>query len=389
MSEDTDHITVTQLNLFIKDILKENTQRNIKIKGELSGYKKYNNTVYATLKDDKSAINIIKFKVQEDFKNGDLVIVSGSVDFYAKSGNINLVCNSIELQGEGIILKKLFELKTKYDKMGYFNNKKEFPKTINSIGLVTAASGAALQDILFVLNSNKFDGKIFIKNSPVQGNDCPAGICKGIKYFNDFKYNNNPVDLIMITRGGGDIDDLMGFSSPLVIEEIYKSDIFIMSAVGHEVDNMLSDFVADIRAPTPSIGAEMICKATVNKTNQIELYRDKISNYNTIIKSKLENVRRNFNSTKKKMYLNIYDQNKTRLKAIEDSVNSILHNKLSSIKQDLNNIKLNIDLIKNSEYNAVLIKNNKPIKSIDDIKDGVYYIKIAGKLKKIDIKIYE
>ncbi len=242
---------------------------------------------------------------------------------------------------------------------------------------------------MFVLNSNKFDGKIFVKNSPVQGNDCPTGICKGIKYFNDFKYNNNPVDLIMITRGGGDIDDLMGFSSPLVIEEIYKSDIFIMSAVGHEVDNMLSDFVADIRAPTPSIGAEMICKATVNKTNQIELYRDKISNYNNIIKIKLENVRRNFNATKKKMYLNIYDQNKTRLKLIEDGVNSILHNKLSSIKQDLNNIKSNIDLIKNSEYNAVLIKNNKPIKSIDDIKDGVYYIKIAGKLKKIDIKNHE
>ncbi len=126
-----DYISVTQLNLFIKDILKENTQRNIKIKGELSGYKKYNNTVYATLKDDKSAINIIKFKVQENFKNGDLVIVSGNIDFYTKSGNVNLICNSIELQGEGIILKKLFELKTKYEKLGYFNNKKEFPKTIN------------------------------------------------------------------------------------------------------------------------------------------------------------------------------------------------------------------------------------------------------------------
>jgi exodeoxyribonuclease VII large subunit len=382
---DLEHITVTELNNFLKDILKKNTQRNISVKGELSGYKKYNNTIYATLKDDSSAISLIKFKVQEDFKNGDLVIVSGSVDFYSKNGNINLVCNKIELAGEGLILKKLNDTKMKYKNLGYFDNKKEFPKQIKSIGIVTASGGAALQDILFVLNSNKFDGKIYVKNSPVQGIDCPKGICAGIKYFNSSK----EVDLIMITRGGGSIDDLMGFSDPSVIEEIYKSEIFVMSAVGHEVDNMLSDFAADIRAPTPSIGAEMISKAGPNKILKLETYKEKLGMYDTLLKNKFDFLKKNLFSSKKKMYLTVYDNNNKKLFELDKNVDKMLFDRILSVKSDLKNIKSNIDLIKTSQYNAVLIKKNKPIKSIDDIDDGIYYVKIAGKLKKIEIKIIE
>ncbi len=382
---DLEHITVSELNSFLKDILKNNTQKNIRVKGELSGYKKYNNTIYATLKDDLSAINLIKFKVQEDFKNGDLVIVSGSVDFYSKNGNINLVCNKIELAGEGLILKKLNDTKMKYQNLGYFDNKKEFPKQIKSIGIVTASGGAALQDILFVLNSNKFDGKIYVKNSPVQGIDCPKGICAGIKYFNSSK----EVDLIMITRGGGSIDDLMGFSDPSVIEEIFKSEIFVMSAVGHEVDNMLSDFAADIRAPTPSIGAEMISKAGPNKMLKLETYKDKLGMYDTLLKNKFDFLKKNLFSAKKKMYLTVYDNNNKKIFELDKILDKILFDRILSVKSDLKNIKSNIDLIKTSQYNAVLIKKNKLIKSIDDIDDGVYYIKISGKMKKIDIKIIE
>jgi exodeoxyribonuclease VII large subunit len=332
-----------------------------------------------------SAISLIKFKVQEDFKNGDLVIVSGSVDFYTKNGNVNLLCNKIELAGEGLILKKLNDTKIKYQNMGYFDNKKEFPKHIKSIGIVTASGGAALQDILFVLNSNKFDGKIFVKNSPVQGIDCPKGICSGIKYFNSSK----EVDLIMITRGGGSIDDLMGFSDPSVIEEIFKSEIFVMSAVGHEVDNMLSDFAADIRAPTPSIGAEMISKAGPNKILKLETYKEKLGMYDTLLKNKFDFLKKNLFSSKKKMYLTVYDNNNKKLFELDKNVDKMLFDRILSVKSDLKNIKSNIDLIKTSQYNAVLIKKNKPIKSIDDIDDGIYYVKIAGKLKKIEIKIIE
>jgi exodeoxyribonuclease VII large subunit len=381
---DTEHITVTELNNLLKETLKKNSPKNISVKGELSGYKKYNNTIYATLKDDTSSINLIKFRVTEDFQNGNMVQVTGSIEFYSKNGNINLMCNKIELAGEGLILKKLHDTKMKYKNMGYFDNKKEFPKHIKSIGIVTASSGAALQDILFVLNSNKFDGKIFIKNSPVQGVDCPKGICSGIKYFNSSK----EVDLIMITRGGGSIDDLMGFSDSSVIEEIFKSEIFVMSAVGHEVDNMLSDFVADIRAPTPSIGAEMISKAGPNKMLKLETYKDKLSMYDNIIRNRCDTIKKNLFSTKKKIFLTFYDNNNNKIFELDKNLDKIIFDRFLSIKSNLQNIKSNIDLIKTSQYNAVLIKNNKPIKSIDDLDDGIYYVKIAGKMKKIELKIF-
>ena len=344
--------------------------------------------MYATLKDESSSINIVKFKLTEDFQNGNMVMATGNIEFYSKNGNINFLCNHIELVGEGLILKKLETLKQKYTDMGYFINKKKFPENIKSIGIVTATSGAALQDILFVLNSNKFDGSIYIKNSPVQGVDCPKGICSGIKFFNEFlNKSGNKVDLIMITRGGGSIDDLMGFSDSSVIEEIHKSDLFVMSAVGHEVDNMLSDYVADIRAPTPSIGAEMISKSGPNILLKIESYKDKCIMYDNFIKNRFINVKKSLVSTKKKMYNNFYESNNKKINIFNDTIDKLLLGRFSNIRIEINNIKSTIDFIKNSEYNAVILKKNKIIKSIDDITNNIYTIKIGGKTKKIEIKI--
>lgn len=380
-------ISITELNAYIKENVKKTSLNNLKIKGEISGLKKYNNTIYASLKDDISSINIIKFRSTDNIKNGDLVIITGYLEFYSKNGTIQIICNNIEHTGEGNILKKLEELKIKFKNKGYFDNKKKFPENIKSIGIVTASNGAALQDILYVFNNNKFDGKIFVKNSPVQGIDCPKGICNGIKYFNDFKVNNKRVDLIMITRGGGGIDDLMGFSNSSVIEEIYKSNIFIISAVGHEVDNMLSDYVADLRAPTPSIGAEIISKSTPNKILKINSYRDKLDIYIKFIHNKYENIKKNFNLQKKKMYIKIYELNIKRINNIEDYIKNIISNKINILNNNLNTIKSNIYIIKNNEYNALLMYNNKIIDNIDKIKNGIYIIKINGKNKKIEINI--
>jgi exodeoxyribonuclease VII large subunit len=234
-NDNNNYISVSELNILIKDELKKTIPYKLCIKGELSGYKKYGNSIYANLKDDNAIINIIKFRANQDnFKSGDLVLINGNIDYYIKNGNLNLICNKIELTGEGNIQKKINDLKQKYENLGYFDNKKPFPKNIKSIGIITAKDGAALQDILFVLNSHKFTGNIYIKNSPVQGIDCPHGICDAIQFFNksDKSNKSNNIDLIMITRGGGSIDDLIGFSDPNVIEEIYKSKIFTMSAIG-------------------------------------------------------------------------------------------------------------------------------------------------------------
>jgi exodeoxyribonuclease VII large subunit len=392
-----DYVSVTELNLLIKDEIKKSLKHKILIKGELSGYKKHGTTIYSTLKDDMSSINIIKFKSTENFSNGDLVLINGFIDYYTKNGNINLICNKIEStgEGEGNIQKRLTELKNKYENLGYFNNKKTFPKEIKSIGIITAKDGAALQDILFVLNSHKFNANIYIKNSPVQGVDCPRGICEGIRYFNNLVINNKStkIDLIMITRGGGGIDDLIGFSHPDVIEEIHKSEIFTMSAVGHEIDNMLSDYVADIRAPTPSIGAEIICKACINKDELIKNYKEKIYYSKNIIINKLDYIKKNFFSVKKKMYVTLYEKSSNKIDELDKLFENLISNKFKNIKNDIDKLKSNIELLKNNEYNAIIIKNNKIIKSINDIKntniknteDNIYEIKINGKIKKVKI----
>jgi len=389
-------ISVSELNILLKDEIKKSFSKKISVVGEISGYKKYGSTIYANLKDDISSINIIKFKAQDDnFTNGDLVCATGNIDYYVKNGNINFVCYKLENVGEGNIQKQLENLKEKYQKMGYFINKKPFPNNIKSIGIVTAKDGAALQDILFVLKSNKFEGQIYIKNSPVQGVDCPKGICSGINFFNQFNQSNhsdtedtkNKVDLIMITRGGGGIDDLMGFSHPDVIEEIYKSKIFIMSAVGHEVDNMLSDFVADIRAPTPSIGAEIICKASINKDKMIDNLKQNDNIIQQNIKSKLNFAKSNMFSIKKKMYLNIYKSNNDKLNKINDFFGKVIDGKFNNIRHEIDKIKSNIDVIKHNEYNAILFHNNNQIKSIDEIKKGKYKIKINGQIKEIQISL--
>ena len=223
-------------------------------------------------------------------------------------------------------------------------------------------------------------------NSPVQGIDCPNGICKAIKYFNE---SENNIDIIMITRGGGSIDDLMGFSHPNVIEEIYKSKIFIMSAVGHEIDNMLSDFVADIRAPTPSIGAEIICKNSINKNDYIRKSKEKciekLIYSKQLIINKLNLLKRNFCSIKKKMYLNHYESNKNKINILNNIYIDLINKKFNLIKNNTNIIKSNISILKHNEYNVILLKNNIFIKNIDDITSGVYDVKINGKIKKIKI----
>jgi len=179
----SESISVSELNILLKDELKKTFSEKICVKGEISGYKKYGTTIYANLKDDISIINLIKFRATNDnFNNGDLVVATGNIDYYVKNGNINFVANKIELTGEGNIQKRLENLKTKYENLGYFHNKKSFPQNIKSIGIITAKDGAALQDILFVLNSNKFEGNIFIKNILVQVIDCQKVICYGIEY---------------------------------------------------------------------------------------------------------------------------------------------------------------------------------------------------------------
>lgn len=338
----TDIISKISLKLFeLKDI--------ITIKGELHNYSKRNQNIFASIKDNQSSIDIICWNSLEDFENGDEVEIVGKINFYKKTSKINLIVSSIKKLGVGDQFKLYEQLKLQFKDLGYFDKKKVIPKKIESIGIVTSEDGAALQDVLYVLKNGGFDGDIIIKDCLVQGVNAPKSIKDAIESFKvkgEKKYVNretNSVDILLITRGGGSLEDLMAFSSREVVKAIYDSDIFTISAVGHEVDSMLSDFVADLRAPTPSVGAQII----LNEYNKkFTIYKDAeqvLLKIQFELKSRLDTIKKKFPS-KDDLIKKIID---TRLKQI-----------LDEIKTRFKIIKVNVEKIKNRiESDDILIIN--------------------------------
>jgi exodeoxyribonuclease VII large subunit len=360
-----------------------NEFNNIKIIGEISNMKISNGHLYMTLKDAESSINVIMWQytiknktMNLQLNNGDNLIVEGSLNVYVKCGTYNIIINNIIKNGIGN-LHKMYELnKLKYENLGYFNNKKNQPKIFYNIGILTAIDSAALQDILFVLNNNNFKGNIYIKNCTVQGTNCPLSIASGIDFFekNQNKYN---LDVLLITRGGGSFEDLIGFSDELVIESIKQSTLYIISAIGHEIDFMLSDFVADLRAPTPSIAGQIISCRWKQLNNEIKTYNTLLNNnkirINQLINKSIEELDNIKNNIKSELYVKI-NQYKQKIENIDfqiDNLNfkNILNKGYTIIMDDMYNIiddikdinigqKLNIKC-NNGEINVIVNNINK------------------------------
>ena len=384
-----DIISVQELNSLIKTSINKNFNNNLQIRGEIYNYRKSSN-IFASLRDKTSSINIVSFsKVDYNLSNGVQVIASGRLDFYNKNGNINFIANSFEKETDelGDIYKVYEQTKIKYEEKGYFINKKAKPNKINNIGIVTSMNGAALQDILYVLRNNKFNGNIYIKDCLVQGETCHKSICSALSYFNSAQCDKYNIDLLLISRGGGSFDDLMGFSHEDVLEEIHKSKYYTISAIGHEIDFMLSDYIADLRAPTPSIAAEIICSTKKNKENIIllqqfiELVKENINNKFKINKNKLDNIEKEL----------IYIDPIKKLKVLQDNlINNMklnILNKIKSFDNKLNNITLMLDhedITKQTKNGYCILFDNKDniIKTHNEIKenqtyklfiDGIYY----------------
>jgi exodeoxyribonuclease VII large subunit len=290
--------SVTELNDYLKKLINtEFKYKDLIVTGEVSNLKPSGNNTYLTLKDRDSTINVVFWGVKLDNSHGDNVNIVGRLDYYTRFGSINLIGKTIENKGIGVVHAEYEKIKKDYDKKGYFTDRRQnFPKKITKIGVVTSQNGAAIQDFMYVLESSGFSGEVYIYDCSVQGVKCPSTVASGIKFFNspffvdpsktkvyintnaDSITNNDElyesdesiqVDVIVITRGGGSFEDLMGFSHPKVIESIYASNVYTISAVGHEIDEMLSDYVANYRAPTPSIAGEVIC--TVNAKDQVTI----------------------------------------------------------------------------------------------------------------------
>lgn len=255
-------LTVSQLNNFIKDYIGSlPTLRNIYVKGEISNLKIYGGSghIYLTLKDEGSCLKAIMFggatKLKFRPENGMKVICHGRIAVYVRDGTYQLYITSIEPDGIGSLYIAFEQLKAKLEAEGLFaaEHKKKLPKVPFRIGIITASTGAAVRDMINVSGRRFPAAKIIIYPSLVQGENAPAQLIKALKYMDE----NKIADIIIIGRGGGSIEDLWAFNNEALARTIYACRTPVISAVGHETDFTIADFVADKRAPTPSAAAEI------------------------------------------------------------------------------------------------------------------------------------
>ena len=383
--------SVTELNMVIKNMIEFKIDKNIKLLGEILSIKISNNNIFLILKDVESVISVIfwNFIGKFNFNNGDKVKIDGKVTFYNKSGNINFVGKKITNIGVGDLHKKYQEDFEKFKSLGYFENKKDLPEKINTIGILTAKDGAALQDILYVFKNSNFKCNLIIYNCTVQGNSCPKSVIDGISYFEDHKN----IDLILITRGGGSFEDLIGFSDPKLIKKINSCKLYTISAVGHEVDNMISDYVSNYRAPTPSIAAEVLSNKFNDNINFIKNIENDIDqsiykeNNNLInLESELKEKKRNLPDFELEIISNIDYINNLDIEINNEIEKDILNleNNLNSLKE-INNSNNHKKILKKG-YSLITNDNDIIIKNKDQIDENkIYNLNLNNNIYKIKI----
>jgi len=279
--ENLPKLTVSELSEIIKQTL-ETAFFGLTVEGEISDFKTSSTGHwYFSLKDEGALINAVVWKsaiprIGFVPKNGQKVVVTGNISVYPPSGRYQINCTSMRMSGDGDILAKLEERKKLYAAKGYFDEslKKPIPKNPQKIAVITSPTGAALQDILQVTGRRNPSLEIVILPAPVQGDEAAPIIAQRIADANEYCV----ADVIIVGRGGGSLEDLLPFSEDCVIEAIHNSEIPVISAVGHEIDWAISDFVADLRAPTPSAAAELVCESAESQLQSLIKIKSEIIN---------------------------------------------------------------------------------------------------------------
>ncbi|WP_100934087.1 exodeoxyribonuclease VII large subunit [Candidatus Chlamydia corallus] len=266
---------VASLTERIKTLLESNFC-HIVVKGELSNVSlQPSGHLYFGIKDSKAFLNGAFFHFKSKYydrkpKDGDAVIIHGKLAVYAPKGQYQIVAHALVYAGEGDLLQKFEETRKRLTAEGYFatETKKALPSAPKCIGVITSPTGAVIQDILRVLSRRALNYKILIYPVTVQGSSAAHEISKAIEVMN----TENLADILIIARGGGSIEDLWAFNEEILVKAIHASTLPILSAVGHETDYTLCDFAADVRAPTPSAAAEMVCKSSEEQVQMFEGY---------------------------------------------------------------------------------------------------------------------
>ena len=274
-------VTVSQVNSYIKEkIASDEGLNSLIIKGEISNFKNhYTGHLYFTLKDDKSLIKCIMFKSYAQKlnfmpKDGMKVFIFGEVSVFERDGIYQVYVKAMQEDGVGALYKKYEELKQMLEEQGYFDisHKKKIPQMPKIIGVLTSQTGSVIRDIINVSTRRNPNVQIRLFPVPVQGQDAAPKIAEGIRFMN----KNKLADVLILERGGGSLEDLWPFNEEIVAHAIYESELPIISAVGHETDFSISDFVADLRAPTPSAAAELAVPDIYEVKQKILGYKNRL-----------------------------------------------------------------------------------------------------------------
>lgn len=372
-------LTVTEVSNYIKRVIDNDfILGNLSVKGEISNLKFHSSGhIYFSLKDESSKINCVMFKSKAMYldvalEEGMQIVVKGRASIYPATGSMQIYCEEINKEGIGELFIKFEKLKKKLELKGYFEtyNKKELPKYPRRIGVVTSPTGAAIRDIINVIKRRNGMVDIVLYPAKVQGIDAYKEIIEGIQYFNE----RNNVDLLIVGRGGGSIEELWNFNEEALAETIYNSNIPIISAVGHEVDFTICDFVSDVRAATPSQGAEI----AVPLENDIKQEIERISLYlDDTIYNKIKNCRNEIISMERILKIhsplskiqNYY----LEVDKLKDRLDFVLKTKLNKEKQRLES--LNSLLIAHNPVNilsrgyAIIEDNDTLIKSKEQLRE--------------------
>ena len=375
-------LTVSEVNDYIKRLLiSDPILYNIYIEGEISNYKMHSSGhAYFTLKDKDAKISCIIFKSNVDMlkfipEDGMQVIVRGYISVYEKNGIYQLYVDDMSSAGMGDLYIAFQQLKTTLEKKGYFDPemKKSIPFIPKRVGIITSPTGAAVKDIISVIN-RRFPGiELYVFPVLVQGEHAAQSIKNAIELCNNYE---KKIDVIILGRGGGSIEELWAFNELIVAEAIFKSDIPIISAVGHETDYTISDFVADVRAHTPSSAGELVVPKVENVLKILNNYKKRLAiSINMKLsykKEKLDSIKDNYyfkyplnHIYDKRQYLDLtYDNLIKLIKQILREKNQELTNRISL----LNN--LNPLSIFSRGYSLVMDERGSNVKSINDVKEN-------------------
>jgi len=373
-------ISVSELNKYIKEkIANDEMLNNVLIKGEISNFKNhYTGHLYFTLKDDNSLIKCIMFKTYTTNlkftpKDGMKVMVFGTVSVFERDGVYQIYCKAMQEDGMGSLYTAYEELKQKLEKEGLFDvrYKKKIPYMPKVVGVLTSQTGSVIRDIINVSTRRNPNVYIRLLPVPVQGEGAGVKIAEAIETMN----KQNLADVIILARGGGSLEDLWPFNEEIVARAIFNSELPVISAVGHETDFTIADFVSDLRAPTPSAAAELAVADVVELSNKLLNYQNRLK---ISLKKKVEFMRLKYEkciSTRAfKEPLQKINEHYVHIDMIIKTMEHSIVNKINNSKNRAGQAIAKLDALSPlktlTRGYCIAQLENKAIKSVNDVKSG-------------------